>query len=1188
MKKIIYQILVIALVMGSIGIIPSVATNVDQDAIDFLVDNGYWKEEGDFGASQPATRAQAASVFANLLSELTPSYTGNYSDVSSTHKYFDDIALATNLGLVSGSSGTFRPDDALTREELAVMLVRAYEIAGVNLLDTNYLTELIKDYDSINDWAKTSVTDALGNGLMIGGEKKMFNPQTAVTRAELANAVYRLYYAEKPGKITYTVRDVTAADNIKADFNVLQDSGVYVSLGMGGIGMIARFNGAPGEIYVRREKGDFDSRLNNMAPAVSFARVIGPDGNVICRVDMDWLEKGTMEKIINIPEGPAGIYQIQFNNAIHLDSVSIGVKNPVSWGLRGEDNIMFTDTTPKEGYIYVPEKFDHLSIAIAGKNTQLQLYGNDKKTLIGSVTGKTIDDPGRMNFTDDESVTNTNKYSPSLITPGGVLKYKVPADFTGRLGMTGISPVIYPTEAMARDLKSGYVMHTDKYATLQLSGPLQVRARERMVEIYDELGGDLDVDVRDKYLTSVPNDLDNPLAEAQLYASYSNAVHNMRGRIDTQCIDPTSPWFGSFILIPRGEWQGVLTEDFYPTEDWQTGNYNIENETHAFTGLSINAETNPYYNDPELVKRAELFCLYLITQMPADGMVTYRSTEDMALYTYFRKFEQFFWGNHGFAESYYRIRNYLSPETRSITDEGMLINADKLMNMTGQTPTNQLLMAMAGTVYTYAWSGMDIYHENAKRQIMGMLAPCEKDYRHGQSKLGYFIESEGADGASYGKMSESLWHVLVHTYLSLPESMQDPELKAAIIKGEELYQTWDSYFIMPNTEHFKRIESINWTSREDGGLGRHSVVGENGYLINIFPKAKKIWLVQTLGRFYNDYKTVNYYRSSTSDSFGSGSNAFVITNDEWAKSHLRQYIPGRYDAYDEENHPSGYMAAGSEMYYVWHQDQKFNDKEMPSLPYEAEGDYEFFINENGIVSFKHKGLYVLSYFNNSMPGTPQSNISWMGGGPTNVWDDYFATTLSCRKIVDVRSKFNNYYDSYNNADYTRLDFTQEDVRHSAIVGTDVNGKIFISGREKSTFSWIEQNKSFRLSGRQLITTTSNGTTTTVQDKNIIWDYYLTDAGVSIAGGVDAVTPGEILYMQLPIVAQKGSEYTIDRTNRTIVIEHNGNTMTYKWNSPNVVINEETTSEEHTYITLKIKLTVAAPMATVDISRTLAS
>ena len=512
-------------------------------------------------------------------------------------------------------------------------------------------------------------------------------------------------------------------------------------------------------------------------------------------------------------------------------------------------------------------------------------------------------------------------------------------------------------------------------------------------------------------------------------------------------------------------------------------------------------------------------------------------------------------------------------------------------------------MAQVATVYTYKWSGADRYHKNLKNHFMEFTYTADKPAvkQSGQSELGFFVEGFGADGASYGKMSETLWHDVVHGYLSLPDSMKDPELVATIYEAEERYLIWDGYFIMPNTDNFKAARSTNWTGRINSGLGTGRMTGENGNVINYFPRAKKNWLVLTWGKDWEaNYKTGGVGNTAYT-SHGPHSNAYILTNNTWANSYIDYLFTEAKDKMYVQDLGESYRASHSEMYYVHHEEQQFDDSEMPDLPYEAKGGYNFFVDENGIVTVKHNGMYLICYFNNV--NSNLSYFSWIGGGPTNLWDEYFATTLNPLSPGNKESHIKDettgksvatykFYDSYDNNYYSAEydiydDWTVDDFIHSCIIGTDENGRMFVSGREKPTFSWIEENKSFRIKGTQT-TTKTVGEDKITRSKEIVWDYYFTDDGIEIKGGVSEYKTGQILYMQLPIFVPNGATYTLDSANKKIVISHNGNSITYDWNSNNYMIRESEETSAGAYKYLKILLTNNAPQAAVKVSRNLAS
>lgn len=1253
MKRLVYQILIIAMLLSSIGLMPVLASD-SQDAIDYVVTEGLWTAGGDFGADQAATRAQTASVMARYLSELRPPYAGNFSDVDATGIYASDITLATNLGLVSGSNGAFRPDDAITREEFAVMLTRAYEIAGHEIFDTKYATELIIDYDSISDWAKKSVTDALGNGFMISGEKKKFNPAGTVTRAELAAAVYALKYADEDG-LTYTEKIVSNPD--LSGYNKIYNVGLDTRRGIGGVGVLALYAEAgPKEFYVKRDKVDFVSDQgsggNNMGDTVCFAKVTDPNGNTVCRVDMDWLEYGVMEKIITIPDGPAGLYQIQFSNGnvnnnlnpatygFGYDRFSVGLKGAQHWGIRGEDNIKRLagdDSVPMTGYIYVPNKVDYLTMGVVG--TRLKLYTEDGGTQILYTT--TAKDSPKYDVTVYANPAK-NPEGQVAVTGDTVYKYVLENNDYAVIGISGISPVLYDTADAARAIKSGYIQHTDEYADFQLAGPLQKRARERMVEIYNEMkaaGNEkFAVDISDKRPASsvTQADLDNPLAEAMLFGPYGGSVSYLNMTIDTQCIDPSNPWFGLVIsrnTVPYdsdgdGEadmnvhpaWNGELQPEDYPyyeenspTErSWQTGHYSTPIDTRqSFSGaVSINGELNAFYNHPTVLKRAELYLLYFVTSMSSDGMFVYGYNEKVAVSGEKHTNEQFFFGDNGLAQAYYYLRPFLSPETRQITDAGILNNNDRIMNYRGQGVSNQLFMAYSGTIWTYCWSGIEFYHKQTKNNVLGVIHPTSYI---GQSQIGFFYEGFGTDGIShggYGGMCAGIFAEMAYAYLSLPESRQDPEFKAQIIDSLERSLIWDSYFFAPSTENFTATHARNWSTRTDSGGGTYGTNGGEPYYMHIFPRAKKNMIVAKLGKDYDTYKTTTETAGNTKHLLSDAA-AIKSLNGWGALPRYEKYyylpvtscnIPDcnilHYDGkgLGHGGRPDSYRPGNSLSYYVRHQDDWFEEEDMPQLPYEYEGDYnvDMSLDENnkGIVALKHKGMYMILYFNHGF-GFDKYNYfsqwSWLGGGPTEIWDEYFATTLSSMKP-------NNFKDFVNKADngggphsnYTVVGFDIDDIKHSCILGTDANGRIFISGRECSVFSWEEQGKSFKLSGQQII---KNAAKEVIQDKTITWIYTMTDKGFCIDGGVERLENGEELYMQLPIIAKKGATFLFDEANHQIVIEHNGNKMVYRWKAGADVhlgAASTDTADADNFKYLRIKLTAAEPLATVWVEKTVAA
>ena len=112
------------------------------------IPSGHWSEEsvaratelglfqgvgdGLFGRGQPITRAAFVTALVRLFGwdEVSPS-TPAFTDVEPHRWFYAAVETALANGAVTATSRTFRPTDNITREEMAVMLVRALGYASL-------------------------------------------------------------------------------------------------------------------------------------------------------------------------------------------------------------------------------------------------------------------------------------------------------------------------------------------------------------------------------------------------------------------------------------------------------------------------------------------------------------------------------------------------------------------------------------------------------------------------------------------------------------------------------------------------------------------------------------------------------------------------------------------------------------------------------------------------------------------------------------------------------------------------------------------------------------------------------------------------------------------------------------------------------------------------------------------------
>jgi len=112
-----------------------------------------------------------------------------YSDVSENDWYFETLKSALGAGLISSDS-LFRPNDIISREEMAAILARSYNWKFPPL-DASKAKLSFTDKASIAPWAEASVKLASSIGLINGMSDGSFAPKATATRAQAATVIYR-------------------------------------------------------------------------------------------------------------------------------------------------------------------------------------------------------------------------------------------------------------------------------------------------------------------------------------------------------------------------------------------------------------------------------------------------------------------------------------------------------------------------------------------------------------------------------------------------------------------------------------------------------------------------------------------------------------------------------------------------------------------------------------------------------------------------------------------------------------------------------------------------------------------------------------------------------------------------------------------------------------------------------------
>ncbi|MEF3304499.1 S-layer homology domain-containing protein [Paenibacillus sp. GYB003] len=148
-----------------------------------------------FQADRNITRAEFAALVVRSLG-LTPVAGGaKFSDVKSSDWFAGTVGAAVYAGIVNGyEDGTFRPQAQITREELAAMVVRAYEFAdGKVAIDQASITKALSKFSDSDNivWGQREVAIALSTGLVNGMTDTTLETDSQATRAQAATMLKR-------------------------------------------------------------------------------------------------------------------------------------------------------------------------------------------------------------------------------------------------------------------------------------------------------------------------------------------------------------------------------------------------------------------------------------------------------------------------------------------------------------------------------------------------------------------------------------------------------------------------------------------------------------------------------------------------------------------------------------------------------------------------------------------------------------------------------------------------------------------------------------------------------------------------------------------------------------------------------------------------------------------------------------
>ena len=174
-----------------------IAASKNREAIEALAAREIINGMGDdsFSPDATMTRAQYATIIVKALG-LTPKANWKFTDVAADKWYAPYIGTANDYGIVNGVSDTeFNPEGTITRQEAALMTVRAARLCGleteISEAEQGDVLCDYMDYRTIASWAKEAMAFCYKYELLDTAAMDA-EPKREILRCEVAEMLYQM------------------------------------------------------------------------------------------------------------------------------------------------------------------------------------------------------------------------------------------------------------------------------------------------------------------------------------------------------------------------------------------------------------------------------------------------------------------------------------------------------------------------------------------------------------------------------------------------------------------------------------------------------------------------------------------------------------------------------------------------------------------------------------------------------------------------------------------------------------------------------------------------------------------------------------------------------------------------------------------------------------------------------------
>lgn len=302
-RKVFALVLAVALVFGSFSVAFAADEVTTIAAPSFTDVSGHWAAaaidkwsgsgiingyNGMFRPDDSITRGEMAVIIDNMMNYQV-SAVNSFGDLKSGQFYTDAVLKANAAGIIKGDGVNVRPTDKITREEAATMMSRVFSVkAAAN-------TIAFKDAAAVSSWAQGAVYGMEAKGY-VQGYNGNFEPKANVTRAATVTMVNNIVKAYYTAAGTYT-KNVEGTAVIMASGVILKGNTINGNLIVAeGVaqgdatldsvtvkGDLVIRGGGVNSVYINGTCSISSIKIEKNGDAL---RVVISDGNTIQRIDV--------------------------------------------------------------------------------------------------------------------------------------------------------------------------------------------------------------------------------------------------------------------------------------------------------------------------------------------------------------------------------------------------------------------------------------------------------------------------------------------------------------------------------------------------------------------------------------------------------------------------------------------------------------------------------------------------------------------------------------------------------------------------------------------------------------------------------------------------------------------------------------------------------------------------------------